>query len=301
MHKIVLLAGGTGQLGSKIIQHLIDRGISVRAIVRKETTVAKVKHLQDLGVAVYKTGLTDVATVALACEGVSCVVSALAGMSDVILDAQKILLDGAIAAKVPRFIPSDYSTDFTQFKPGENRNLDWRREFHTYLDRTTISATTIFNGAFLELITGQMPLILFKSKLVLYWGDPDHKMVFTSIKDTARYTAAAALDPLTPRFLRIAGDQKSPRELQQMVSEVTGQKFRLLRAGGPGLLGLLIKIGRTLAPAKKDLYPAWQGMQYMHNMIDIRSKLIQLDNDRYPHDHWTSAKDMITAFVQKQP
>ena len=81
------------------------------------------------------------------------------------------LLDAAIKAHVPRFIPSDYSIDFTKFPPGENRNLDLRREFHTRLEKTSISATTIFNGAFADLPTGQMPLILFKLKRVLFWGD----------------------------------------------------------------------------------------------------------------------------------
>ena len=55
-------------------------------------------------------------------------VSSLAGLRKVIIDAQKVLLDAAIAAGVPRFIPSDYSLDFTRFSDGENRNLDLRRE-----------------------------------------------------------------------------------------------------------------------------------------------------------------------------
>jgi hypothetical protein len=46
-------------------------------------------------------------------------VSALSGLREVIVDAQKVLLDAAVAASVPRFIPSDYSLDFTEFKDGE--------------------------------------------------------------------------------------------------------------------------------------------------------------------------------------
>jgi hypothetical protein len=60
---------------------------------------------------------------------VTCVVSVLAGLREVIIDAQKVLLDAAIAAGVPLFIPSDYSLDFTKFSDGENRNLDLRRDF----------------------------------------------------------------------------------------------------------------------------------------------------------------------------
>ncbi len=184
---------------------------------------------------------------------------------------------------------------FHQFPPGENRNLDLRRDFHERLDKTSIRATTIFNGAFAEMLTGQMPLILFKRKRVLYWGDADQRMDFTTIDDTAAFTASAALDPSTPRFLRIAGDQLSARELAAVVSEVTGKKFRLFRAGGLGMLGTLIKVARTVAPGEKELYPAWQGMQYMRNMFDGRAKLEPLDNDRYPGIRWTTVRDVLSA------
>ena len=121
------------------------------------------------------------------------------------------------------------------------------------------------------MLTGRMPLILFKKNLVLYWGNADHKMIFTTIDNTAEFTANAALEPSTPRFLYIAGDQISAREIKAAVSEVTGNKFSLFRAGGPVLLSMIIKIARIIAPAEKELYPVWQGMQYMRNMIDKRS------------------------------
>jgi len=63
----------------------------------------------------------------------------------------------------------------------------------------------------------------------------------------AAFTASAALDPSAPRFLRIAGDQLSARELAAVASEVTGTRFRLLRPGGLGMLGAIIKVARTIA------------------------------------------------------
>jgi nucleoside-diphosphate-sugar epimerase len=295
MKTIILVAGGTGNLGERIINALLDRGAGVHAVVRSGTDINKTTRLEKLGVKVFRVNMASVEEVSKACRGVSCVVSALAGLREVIIGIQKTLLDAAIAAGVPRFIPSDYSIDFTKFSPGENRNLDLRREFHEYLDKSSISATTVFNGAFSHLLTGQMPLILFKQKRVLYWGNAGHRMGFTTIDDTAVFTANAALDPTTPRYLHIAGDQISPRELKNVLIEVTGKKFRLFHAGGPRMLSTMIKIARTIAPAEKDLYPAWQGMQYMRNMIDERSDLDKLDNDRYPGMHWTTVKDLLSA------
>ena len=291
----IVVAGATGNLGGRILRALLDRGARVRALVRYATPREKIERLQELGVAIASVDVSSVSQVAQACSSASCVVSAVQGLRDVIVETQTVLLDAAISANVPRFIPSDYSIDFTEFPPGENRNLDLRRDFHERLDKTSISATTIFSGAFADMLTGQMPLILFKRKRVLYWGDPDQRMDFTTVDDTAAFTASAALDPSTPRFLRIAGDQLSARELTAVVSEVTGKQFRLFRAGSLGMLGTLIKVSRLVAPGENKLYPPWQGMQYMRNMFDGRGKLEPLDNDRYPCSGWTTARDVLSA------
>lgn len=299
MKKIIVVAGGTGNLGERIIKALLAKGAEVRVIVRSGSNPEKIARLEEQGAKIYTINMSNAEEIANACIGASCVVSALAGLRNVIIDTQKVLLDAAIVAGVPRFIPSDFSLDFTPFTAGENRNLDWRREFHAYLDQASISATSIFNGAFTDMLTGQMPLILFKKKIVLYWGNADHRMSFTTINDTALYTANAALDDTTPRFLRIAGDQISPREIKEVVSEITGTRYRQFRAGGLGMLSTLIKIARKVAPGEKEIYPAFQGMQYMRNMIDDRAKLSITDNNRYPGMYWTTAKDVLTAHLKK--
>ena len=292
---IIVVAGASGNLGRRIARALLEREAIVKALVRHGTARDKLEQLQELGVTIASVEPNSASEVTRACSGASCVVSALQGLRDAIVEAQTVLLDAAIQAGVPGFIPSDYSIDFTKFPPGENRNLDLRRDFHERLDKTSISATTIFNGALADMLTGQMPLILFKLKRVLYWGDADQRMDFTTMDDTAAFTASAAMDPSTPRFLRIAGDRLSARELTAVVSEVTGKEFRLFRAGGLGRLGTLIKVARTVAPGERELCPAWQGMQYMRNMFDGRAKLEPLDNDRYPGIRWTTARDVLSA------
>jgi uncharacterized protein YbjT (DUF2867 family) len=291
----IVVAGATGNLGGRIARALRERGASVTALVRQGTATEKLERLQKLGVTIARVDLNSTSQLKEACSGASCVVSALAGLANVIVDTQSVLLGAAVEVGVPRFIPSDFSIDFTKFPPGENRNLDLRRDFHKRLDQAPIAATTIFNGGFTELLTGQMPLILFKFQRVLYWGSADQHMDFTTIDNTAAFTACAALDPSTPRFLHIAGDRISARELTAVVSEVTGKQFRLFRAGRLGMLGTLIKVARTLAPGEKELYPAWQGMQYMRNMFDGRASLEPLDNLRYPGILWSTARDVLSA------
>ena len=107
---------------------------------------------------------------ASACSGASCLVFALSGLRDVIADAQTSLLEAALGAGIPRFIPSDYCIDFTRLPPGTNRNLDWRREFRERVDDAALAATSILSGAFTEMLTGQAPIILFKGKRGVTWA-----------------------------------------------------------------------------------------------------------------------------------
>src|SRR5271154_4874225 len=142
----IVVAGASGNLGERIVKALRERGADVRAIVRRETTQEKVERLQKLGAAIATVDMGNLAEVTEGCAGASCVVSSLQGLRDVIVDSQTILLDGAIEAGVARFIPSDFSIDFTKLPAGENRNLDLRRDFHERLDKTSIGATSILNG-----------------------------------------------------------------------------------------------------------------------------------------------------------
>jgi NmrA-like family len=293
MNNKILVAGATGNLGGKIINALVAKKANVYAIVRMETKAEKIKYLESKGVKVFQINMSDAKEIARVCEGVTCIVSALAGLHETIIDGQKILLDGAILAKVPRFIPSDYSNDFTNLIEGENRNLDLRRDFHKYLDKQPIIATTIFNGPFMDLLVTDMPLILFKQKRILSWGKPDQIIEFTTTFNIAEFTANVALDDETPRFLRIAGDRLNCNQFVNLLTELTGKKYKLFRPGGIGLLNFLVKFIRFMTPKSNELYPAWQGMQYMRDMMEGRIIFQKYDNDRYQNMKWTSVKEFL--------
>jgi nucleoside-diphosphate-sugar epimerase len=290
-----VLAGAAGDLGHRIALALLARGAEVRALVRPGNAKPTVGELRAQGAHIMEVDFNDAAALTRACAGAGCVVSALLGLREVIVDAQAHLLAAAVAAGVPRFIPSDFSIDFTKLPEGSNRNLDLRREFGRRLDQAPIRATSILNGMFTDLLTGQAPVVLFPIRRVLYWGSPDQPLDFTTIADTAAFTAAAALDPTTPRYLRVAGEVATIRDIQAAAGAATGRRFGRLRAGGLWLLKLLIKVTRRLAPAPREVFPPWQGMQYLHNMLTGRPKLTPLDNDRYPGLRWTTVQQVLAT------
>ena len=294
-NKTVILAGATGGLGQKIVEYLSTSGVKLKALVRHASSADAIANLRMHGAEIIFVDYNNDEQLTQACHGANVVVSALSGVKDVIVGTQTKLLNSAVKAGAPRFIPSDYCIDFTKLPYGTNRNLDLRKEFAERLDAAPIKATSILNGMFTDLLTGQAPVILFGLERVVYWGNADQLLDFTTMDNTAAYTAQATLDDNTPRFLRIAGEVISSRGLQEAASKATGKKFKLLRPGGLGGLKTMINITRILFPKKEEVFPPWQGMQYLHNMYSGLPKLHPLDNDRYPSIHWTSVQEVLKA------
>jgi NAD(P)-dependent dehydrogenase (short-subunit alcohol dehydrogenase family) len=293
MNKIILVAGATGNLGQKICRELLKNNATVRAVVRTGSDAAKVEALAKMGVEVVTVDMNNEQQLTEACTGVSCVVSALAGLHDVIVDTQLTLLKAAVAAEVPRFIPSDFSSDFTQMPTGENRNFDLRKEFHEHLDKASIKATSIYNGAFADILRYNTPLYDVKNKTVAYYEDKaDWKIDFTTMDDTAAFTAHAALDDNTPPILRIASFQVSPNDLSGLSEKSKGQRFDLVNMGTMEGFSAYNKMQRANHPeGEAELYPRWQQSQYVYSMFLVQHP--NLDNERYPNLKW----EAIEAYI----
>lgn len=290
---VVVVAGASGDLGTRITEALLAQDVVVRALVRRPTDKLARGNLEQVTV-----DFGDGVALTRAVTGAVCVVSALNGTAPVILDTQGRLLDAAVAASVPRFIPSDFCLDYLATRPGDNRNMDLRRRFAVRLDAAPIRATSILNGPFADLLEGQAPIVLHRFRRVLFWGDADQAFDFTAKDDVAGFTADAALDPDAPRHLRISGDQISPRGLAELLTGMEGRPWRLLRAGGIGRLSAVIAIARALTPETDAPFPAWQGMQYLRDMSTGRGKLHGLDNARYGKADWTGAAAVLAPTIR---
>lgn len=298
MKKKILVAGATGNLGNRICRELIKRDAEVSALVRTSADLEKMETLKKMGVKVYEVNLNSVDAIAKASIGVGCMVSALAGLGDVIIDLQKRVLDGAVQAGVPRFIPSDFCTDYNDLVRGENRNFDLRRQFKDYLDGTSIKASSIFNGAFADILKYNTPVLNLKDKSIGYWGEKrDWKLDFTTMDDAAAFTAEVALDEDTPRDLQIASFQISPNIIWADVKEATGQEFRIHQLSSLEDFARFIKKQRADNPAgENELYAKWQQSQYMYSMFATQHH--QLSNERYKNLTWTTSLAFIKSFVK---
>lgn len=293
----VAVAGATGQLGRLIATNLARNNIPVKALIRPNTDPARTTALRSAGVIVVEADIDYIPALIPELNGAITVVSALQGLSDVILGTQKALLDAAVAAKVTRFVPSDFALDFTKTAPGSNRNLDLRRDFHGILEASEIPQwTSVLNGPFMDLLDGGAPLINHRYRRVLYWNRDDQPLDFTTMQDTAAYTAAVAADQRpTPHFLRVAGDVVTSKDLAAIAGRLKGASYSTLWVGSAGFLEGMAAVMRRfgLGGSEHDVFPAWQGMQYSVNMYSGDGKLDPLDNDRYPELKWTKVEQFL--------
>ena len=293
----IALAGAGGDLGGRIAAALVSRGATVRALVRPGLDPGQLRAVAATEAATVEADPADVHALAQACAGAACVVSALNGVRPVMIDRQSALLEAAVRAGVPRFIPSDYSADFTTARPGDNRNFDLRREFMAIADRAPIRVTSILNGAFMDMLGREMPIIRRSIHRVLYWHDADQPLDFTTKDDTAAYVGEAAMDPTTPRILRIAGDTETAHDIAGAMTLTTGETYRTQWAGSLGMLGAMIALTKLIAPQPDAAFPPWQGMQYMRDQFSGRARLERLDNGRYPELRWTSIARLFAGRV----
>ncbi len=89
-NKLIVLAGATGNLGGRIARALLQRGAGVIALVRDGSAPSKIEELRTLGATIAEVDFSNLAAVTSACSGASCVVSALSGLREVIVDSQTV-------------------------------------------------------------------------------------------------------------------------------------------------------------------------------------------------------------------
>jgi uncharacterized protein YbjT (DUF2867 family) len=297
MTTTVLVAGATGDLGQRIVRELLTHDTHIRVLTRPASRTATTLYGSNDRIDIVEAAYTNPAALAVAVSGADVVVSAVSGTRPVIVDAQRALLAAAVAAGVPRFIPSDYSSDYRSIALGTNRNFELRREFAADLDAAPIQVTSILNGAFTDMLTGTAPMVAFGRRKVMFWSSADQVLDFTTKDDVARVVALVAMDDDAPRVVEIAGDRVTARGVAQTMSELTGTPFKLQFAGTAGTLSVLAKAVRRFSKKTDAAFPAWQGMQYFVSMFSGQAQLHHVDNDRYGVHTWTTVRDVLAAHL----
>lgn len=284
--KLVVVAGAAGKLGRLVVEALLSHpGVRVRALVRdpqKAEAAAMAREGVDL-VAFDAVSASEPARDA-AVKGAFAVISTLQGGPDVIVDAQLALLRAAKRAGARRFIPSDYSYNIFTLPEGINVNSDWRRAFAAAAKQETAESfevVHVMQGIFADrFVLGFLGMLGQEGDTLRYWGDGKTPIDWTTWEDTARFTAAAAIDDRrVPEQLFVSGDRMDVLAFAEAWEKGRGKKPRLERLGSIDELERETK--RRLATEPSNMY-AWLPLMYARGMYGGQALLGPRENARYP-------------------
>ncbi|KAL7944980.1 NAD(P)-binding protein [Trichoderma barbatum] len=147
----IAVAGATGELGIPIVNALLAAGYRVTALTREgSSNASKLSTSSNLSIA--EVNYSSVQSLKVALMGHTAVVSTLTSTS---VDGQNPLIDGAIAAGVTRFIPSEFGSDVTNPQRNQLPVFDGKVKTHEYLkvaaaNNPSFTYTVVCNGAFLD-------------------------------------------------------------------------------------------------------------------------------------------------------
>lgn len=223
---MILIAGGTGRLGTMLAARLTGRGLAVRVLTR---VPARAGHLAALGIEVAAGDVRDSASIEAAVRGTDVVVSAIHGFtgprgtSPATIDYQGnvSLIDAARAAGAQLVLMSVVGA--AADSPMELFRMKHAAEQHLLAgegDWTIVRAT-----AFVELWIGVLAKTAARSGRPVVFGRGDNPINFVSVLDVAGLVERAVTDPATRgRILEIGGpDNLSFNQLAAAVQRAAGR------------------------------------------------------------------------------
>ncbi len=282
--KIVVVAGATGKLGRLVVESLLAHpGVIVRALVRDPAKTGDLKR-DRVELVAFGVATSSEQERAAVVNGAFAVVSTLQGGPDVIIDAQWALLEAAKAAGVRRFIPSDYSYNIFTLPKGINVNSDWRRAFAEKAQGQRsdgFEVVHVMQGIFADrVVLGFLGLFDAEQGIVRYWGNGTTPIDWTTWEDTARFTAAAAIDDRpVPEHLFVSGDHLDVLTFVKTWEKVHGKTLVVQHLGS--LEDLARETNRALAEQPQNMM-AWLPLMYARGTFGGEALLGPRENHRYP-------------------
>lgn len=294
--KIIGLVGGSGHLGGLIAEALLDNpDVTLRLLVRSGSR-AKVATLEARGAQVVEGALGNDPTVLDAfAEGTFAIVSAIQGGPDEIINGQTALLAAARRAGVRRLIPSTFSLDLFKVPSGRIITSDWRRQFADLADaeRGDVEVVHILNGGFLDHSTlfGFINVINPAEGKAHVWGDGKTIEYWTTYRDTAAYTAAAAVDDRElPRALAVKGDALDFWGVVAAYEEASGKTLEVITLGSMEDLDERIA---ELQLGGMDNFRQFLPLMYYRSTLNGEGALGPLHNDLFPQIETTGVRSYV--------
>lgn len=218
--------------------------------------------------------------------GVDVVVSAVQGGRDIIVDGQLALARAAHEQGAWRIVPSDFALDLFAATPGEHPAFDLRREADEAVAGLGLEHVHVLNGAFLD---GMVDMGFdHDARTVSHWGTGDEVFEATTVEDTARFTARAAVDrDLVSGPFPVVGDRVSPNGMTDVVERLTGAHYTRTSNGGLDDLRGWLQQARDRGDVQSQTYAA-----YLLYMTSGQTRVTDPRDARYPDIQVESFEDV---------
>jgi nucleoside-diphosphate-sugar epimerase len=284
--KLVVVAGGTGKLGRLLVDALLTYPEVRLRILARDPSRPEVASLaqERVDVVPFDVVAASEAERLAAVRDAWAVVSTLQGGPEVIIDAQLALLKAAKAAGARRFIPSDYSYDVFALPPGININSDWRRTLGEQARREvsdSFEVVHILQGIFTDrVVLAFLGAFDAEQGVLRYWGDGRTPIDWTTWEDTARFTAAAALDERKlPEHLGVVGERMDILTFGETWEAVHKRPLKRKQLGT--LEELRRETLRRQAAEPANMF-AWLPLMYAQGMYGGQALIRTLHNSLFP-------------------
>lgn len=229
-----LVVGATGFLGSEICRRLVERGETVRGLIRTSSDSSRVAAISEMGVETVVGDLRDPASLDRACDGVSTVISTANTMrsraeGDSIettdAEGQGNLVEAAVRNGVSHFVYISYSGNIG----GDDPLTVAKRSTEEKLQKSGMTWTILRPSLFMEVWLGPHLGFDFANGKATIYGSGDRKISWISLGDVAEFAVLAALQPEARNaILELGGPEAvSPHGVVQVFEEMTGRRFEL--------------------------------------------------------------------------
>ena len=224
----VLIAGGTGTLGTQLVGRLTARGLRVRVMTRD---AKRAQHLAGENVEIVVGDLRDPRAIERATVGARVVINsaqagfrASGGSNPENVDGQgsSRLIAAAVASGVEHFV----LLSIYDVRPDHPLEV-WRMKYlaEEELKASGLPWTVIRSTAFMEWVAGAIGAPLLETGRTLVYGRGNNPINFVSAHDVARFVELAIADTaLRGRTLTVAGpDNLTFNEVVEAFQTLTGR------------------------------------------------------------------------------
>lgn len=201
-----------------MLQALVNAGFQVSVLTRAQKPGAHFSNVK-----VIEVDFTSVDSLTAALKDVDAVVSTVGGSA---VESQIPLIDAAIAARVKRFIPSDFGNVTTNPKLEPIPLYTPMFKIRQYLEQKAaagqLSWTVLASGAFLDLILNTTSLLDFQNHTALLIDEGDNRISATSLAKIGEATASILKNPdaTKNRIVRVSEAILTQNQLIGFASEL---------------------------------------------------------------------------------